>query len=85
MKVSSKGNDVKDLQLATQGQDLIEWAAREMPVRSLISNWKADIAELPEEDKTLDEATPERCRPARLYTGGRLRPPPRAQSYRAAV
>jgi len=37
LKVSSKGNDVKDLQLATQGQDLIEWAAREMPVLSLIS------------------------------------------------
>ena len=37
MKVSYKGNDVKDLQLATQGQDLIEWAAREMPVLSLIS------------------------------------------------
>ena len=26
MKVSSKGNDVKDLNLATQGQDLIEYA-----------------------------------------------------------
>jgi adenosylhomocysteinase len=37
LKVSSKGNDVKDLQLATQGQDLIDWAAREMPVLSLIS------------------------------------------------
>jgi adenosylhomocysteinase len=37
LKVSSKGNDVKDLQLATQGQDLIEWAAREMPVLALIS------------------------------------------------
>ena len=37
MKVSSKGNDVKDLQLAAQGQDLIDWAAREMPVLSLIS------------------------------------------------
>ena len=37
MKVSSKGNDVKDVQLAAQGQDLIDWAAREMPVLSLIS------------------------------------------------
>ena len=37
MKVSSKGNDVKDLRLATQGQDLIDWAAREMPVLTLIS------------------------------------------------
>ncbi|HEX3507639.1 MAG TPA: adenosylhomocysteinase [Candidatus Dormibacteraeota bacterium] len=36
MKVSSKGNDVKDLNLASQGQDLIDWAAREMPVLSLI-------------------------------------------------
>ncbi|HEV8596899.1 MAG TPA: adenosylhomocysteinase [Candidatus Dormibacteraeota bacterium] len=36
MKVSSRGNDVKDLNLATQGQDLIDWAAREMPVLSLI-------------------------------------------------
>src|ERR1700680_1629177 len=36
LKVSSKGNDVKDLNLATQGQDLIDWAAREMPVLTLI-------------------------------------------------
>ena len=36
MKVSSRGNDVKDLNLATQGQDLIDWAAREMPVLGLI-------------------------------------------------
>ena len=36
MKVSAKGNDVKDLNLAVQGQDLIDWAAREMPVLSLI-------------------------------------------------
>jgi adenosylhomocysteinase len=36
VKVSSKGNDVKDLKLAAQGQDLIDWAAREMPVLSLI-------------------------------------------------
>ena len=36
LKVSAKGNDVKDLNLATQGQDLIDWAAREMPVLTLI-------------------------------------------------
>jgi adenosylhomocysteinase len=36
LKVSSKGNDVKDLNLAAQGQDLIDWAAREMPVLTLI-------------------------------------------------
>src|SRR5213078_2782740 len=36
LKVSSRGNDVKDLNLATQGQDLIDWAAREMPVLGLI-------------------------------------------------
>jgi adenosylhomocysteinase len=36
LKVSAKGNDVKDFNLATQGQDLIDWAAREMPVLSLI-------------------------------------------------
>ena len=36
MKVSAKGNDVKDLNLAAQGQDLIDWAAREMPVLTLI-------------------------------------------------
>jgi adenosylhomocysteinase len=36
VKVSSRGNDVKDLNLATQGQDLIDWAAREMPVLTLI-------------------------------------------------
>jgi adenosylhomocysteinase len=36
LKVSSRGNDVKDLNLATQGQDLVDWAAREMPVLSLI-------------------------------------------------
>jgi len=36
LKVSSKGSDVKDTNLATQGQDLIDWAAREMPVLSLI-------------------------------------------------
>jgi len=36
LKVSSKGSDVKDVNLASQGQDLIDWAAREMPVLSLI-------------------------------------------------
>jgi adenosylhomocysteinase len=36
LKVSTKGSDVKDLNLATQGQDLIEWAEREMPVLRLI-------------------------------------------------
>ena len=36
MKVSSKGSDVKDAKLAAQGQDLIDWAAREMPVLTLI-------------------------------------------------
>ncbi|HEV3102592.1 MAG TPA: adenosylhomocysteinase, partial [Candidatus Dormibacteraeota bacterium] len=36
MKVSAKGNDVKDLNLAGEGQDLIDWAAREMPVLTLI-------------------------------------------------
>jgi len=36
LKVSSKGNDVKDLELAAQGQDLIDWANREMPVLTLI-------------------------------------------------
>ena len=36
MKVSSKGSDVKDVNLAAQGQDLIDWAAREMPVLGLI-------------------------------------------------
>jgi len=36
LKVSSRGSDVKDSGLATQGQDLIDWAAREMPVLTLI-------------------------------------------------
>jgi adenosylhomocysteinase len=36
LKVSAKGNDVKDLNLATEGQSLIDWAAREMPVLNLI-------------------------------------------------
>src|SRR5487761_2048230 len=36
LKVSTKGHDVKDTNLAPQGQDLIDWAAREMPVLSLI-------------------------------------------------
>ena len=36
MKVSSRGSDIKDQGLATQGLDLIDWAAREMPVLTLI-------------------------------------------------
>jgi adenosylhomocysteinase len=36
LKVSVKGNDVKDLDLAAEGQDMIDWAAREMPVLTLI-------------------------------------------------
>jgi len=36
LKVSTKGSDVKDVNLAAQGQDLIDWAAREMPVVTLI-------------------------------------------------
>jgi adenosylhomocysteinase len=36
LKVSAKGSDVKDPNLAEQGQDLIDWAAREMPVLTLI-------------------------------------------------
>ena len=36
MKVSAKGHDVKDTKLAAEGQDLIDWAAREMPVLTLI-------------------------------------------------
>jgi len=36
LKVSSQGSDVKDAKLASQGQDLIDWAAREMPVLTLI-------------------------------------------------
>jgi adenosylhomocysteinase len=36
LKVSTKGHDVKDTNLAAQGQDLIDWAAREMPVLTLI-------------------------------------------------
>src|SRR3989442_12056473 len=36
VKVSSKGSDVKDVNLAAQGRDLIDGAAREMPVLGLI-------------------------------------------------
>jgi adenosylhomocysteinase len=36
LRVGSKGSDVKDIDLAAQGQDLIDWAAREMPVLTLI-------------------------------------------------
>jgi adenosylhomocysteinase len=36
LKASTKGHDLKDESLAPQGQDLIDWAAREMPVLTLI-------------------------------------------------
>jgi len=36
LKASAKGYDVKDPKLAAEGQDLIDWAAREMPVLTLI-------------------------------------------------
>jgi adenosylhomocysteinase len=36
LRVSAKGYDVKNPSLAPQGHDLIEWAAREMPVLTLI-------------------------------------------------
>jgi adenosylhomocysteinase len=36
LKVSARGNDVKDLKLAAEGQNLIDWAAREMPVLNII-------------------------------------------------
>jgi adenosylhomocysteinase len=36
LKASAKGYDVKDPKLAPEGQDLIDWAAREMPVLTLI-------------------------------------------------
>jgi len=36
LKVSSKASDIKDSNLAAQGQDLVDWAAREMPVLTLI-------------------------------------------------
>ncbi len=36
MKASAKSSDVRDLKLAAAGQDLIDWAAREMPVLNLI-------------------------------------------------
>ena len=36
MKTGSKDSDVKDIELAAQGQDLVDWAAREMPVLTLI-------------------------------------------------
>ena len=32
LKASARGYDVKDPKLAAEGQDLIDWAAREMPV-----------------------------------------------------
>jgi len=36
VKASARGYDVKDPNLAAEGQDLIDWAAREMPVLTLI-------------------------------------------------
>jgi adenosylhomocysteinase len=36
LKLSAKGQDIKDAALAPEGQDLIDWAAREMPVLLLI-------------------------------------------------
>jgi adenosylhomocysteinase len=36
LKLSAKGQDIKDAGLAREGQDLIDWAAREMPVLLLI-------------------------------------------------
>jgi len=36
VKASAKSSDVRDLKLAAAGQDLIDWAAREMPVLNLI-------------------------------------------------
>jgi adenosylhomocysteinase len=36
LKLSAKGQDIKDPALAREGQDLIDWAAREMPVLLLI-------------------------------------------------
>ena len=36
LKASARGYDVKDPKLAAAGQDLIDWAAREMPVLTLI-------------------------------------------------
>jgi adenosylhomocysteinase len=36
LKASARGYDVKDPRLAAEGQDLIDWAAREMPVLTLI-------------------------------------------------
>jgi len=36
LKISAKGHDVRNLDLAQKGQDLIDWAAREMPVLLLI-------------------------------------------------
>jgi len=36
LKASARGYDVKDPKRAAEGQDLIDWAAREMPVLTLI-------------------------------------------------
>ena len=37
MKASTRGYDVKDEGLAKHGLDLIDWAAREMPVLLLLA------------------------------------------------
>src|SRR5258706_8638894 len=36
MKMKLQAADVKDIKLAAEGQNLIDWAAREMPVLNLI-------------------------------------------------
>ena len=36
MSITDRGHDVRDLELAPKGADLIDWAAREMPVLLLI-------------------------------------------------
>ena len=36
MSITARGHDVKDLELAPKGAELIDWAAREMPVLLLI-------------------------------------------------
>jgi len=46
LKASAKGHDLKDEGLAAQGQDLIDWAAREMPVLTLIRQRFAKSAPL---------------------------------------
>ncbi len=36
MKLTSKQSDIKDISLASEGQQRIQWASREMPVLRLI-------------------------------------------------